>query len=398
MQAKISTRGKNTPPSPIRKLVPYAMRAKSEGVKVYHLNIGQPDIETPKPFLDAIHSYPSKVVKYGNSEGMPEYIDRLIQYYHSVGIELEKDEIVITNGGSEAIIFAMLVTGDTNDNFIIFEPFYTNYNGYSVMADVNLKPITTRPENGYHPPAVETIESQIDMKTKGIFICSPNNPTGAVLTREEIEMVADIAKRHNLFVISDEVYREFIYEGEHTSIMDVEGLEDRAVLLDSVSKRFSLCGARVGCICSKNKDLMKAVLRFGQARLCPPTIEQYGAGAILSSLEGSYFNDVIGEYKQRRDIAYEELMKIDGVVCKKPTGAFYIMAKLPIPDTDDFAKWLLSEYRYNGETTMIAPGAGFYASKDTGQSEVRIAYVLKEEDLRKAIKIIAEGLEEYKAI
>ncbi|MBN2543949.1 pyridoxal phosphate-dependent aminotransferase [bacterium] len=395
MSVKISDRAANTQASPIRKLVPLAMEAKARGVKVYHLNIGQPDIPTHPAFLNAVHSFPHKVLQYSNSQGLPEYIEWLIKYYQGIGIELEKDEIMVTSGGSEAVIFAIFATTNPGDNILVFEPFYTNYNGYATMASVDLIPITTHPETGYHPPGKEEIESKINDRTRAIMICSPNNPTGTVLTRDEIEMITEIAIEHNLFLISDEVYREYFYENEPISVLSLPQLGEKAVLLDSISKRFSACGARVGCIATHNKDLLKACIRFGQARLCSPTIEQYGAKAVLESLEPKYFDDMRAEFRARRDVLYEELMKIDGLICKKPTGAFYIMAKFPINDIEDFAKWLLTDFQTDGATTMIAPGPGFYATKGLGNSEARVAYVLNTEDIKKALKILQEAVSVY---
>jgi len=399
MARGISCRGGACPASPIRKLVPIAERVKSKGKKVYHLNIGQPDIKTPDIFWQALISYPSKVLAYGNSQGETDFRASLSRYYTEFcDIELNPDEIIVTTGGSEAIIFAMLTTSDPGDNFIVFEPFYTNYNGYAVMADVSLKPIPTNPQTGYHLPEREVIESAIDNRTRGIIICSPNNPTGTVLTLEEMNLVKELALKYDLFVISDEVYREFAYEYKPISVMHIPELQERAILLDSISKRFSACGARIGNIATKNKDIIASALRFGQARLCPPRIEQFAAKAILDNLKPEYFVELRQEYMRRRDAALEELAKIPGVFCQKPSGAFYLMVKLPISDTDDFAEWLLADYDEDGETVMVAPGAGFYATKGLGKSEVRIAYVLEENELRKAIRIFGRGLERYREI
>ncbi len=397
MSGEVSKRGDRCPYSPIRKLVPIAETIKREGKKVYHLNIGQPDLQTPKVFWDALKNYPSSVLAYGNSQGESDFRASLSRYYvEFCDIELSQDEMVVTTGGSEAIIFAMLTVSDPGDNFIVFEPFYTNYNGYAVMADVELKPIPTFPETGYHLPDKTEIEKHIDSRTRGIIICSPNNPTGTILTREEMKLIVELALKYNLFVISDEVYREFSYEGKSVSIMHIPEIEDKAILLDSISKRFSACGARIGVLASKNKEIISAALRFGQARLCPPRIEQYAAKAILDSLTPEYFIELKREYKNRRDAALEEISRIPGAFCKKPEGAFYIMVRLPVDDTDDFAEWLLSEYDEDGETVMVAPGAGFYATKGLGKNEVRIAYVLESEELRRAIRILGRALEVYK--
>ncbi|RKZ28138.1 pyridoxal phosphate-dependent aminotransferase, partial [bacterium] len=303
----ISKRALRIPPSPIRKLVPYAIDAKKRGIEVYHLNIGQPDIATPQSFWNAVHSYPAKVLAYGNSQGIAEYREWLAKYYQGNGIDITPDEIIVTTGGSEAVMFAMLAVADSGDNIIVFKPFYTNYNGYAVMTDIELIPVQTKPETGYHLPPVEEIEAKINDRTRAIFICSPNNPTGTVLTREEIETVARIAEKHNLFVIADEVYREFVYEGEHTSLFHIPSLIERGIIVDSISKRFSACGARIGCVITKNKEAFDAMLRMGQARLCPPTIEQYAAQAVLMQLDEKFFPEIIEEYRRRRDATYEEL-------------------------------------------------------------------------------------------
>ncbi|MCD6594706.1 pyridoxal phosphate-dependent aminotransferase [bacterium] len=391
----ISDRAKAMPASPIRKLLPYAIEARKRGIEIYSLNIGQPDIETPQSFWNAVHSYPAKVLAYGNSQGIPEYREWLVKYYRANNININSDEIIVTTGGSEAVMFAMLTVTDPGDNIIVFEPFYTNYNGYAVMTDIDLIPITTEPEQGYHLPPKDVIESKINERTKAIFICSPNNPTGTVLTKREIETIAEIAEKHNLFVISDEVYREFVYEGEHTSILHFPELLQRGIMVDSISKRFSSCGARIGAVITKNKAVMDSAVRMGQARLCPPTIEQYAAQSVLMQLSDDYFEKMVAEYKQRRDITYEELMKIPGLICKKPAGAFYIMAKLPIDNVEKFAKYLLTDFSIDGKTVMVAPGPGFYATDGLGHSEIRIAYVLESEKMRKAIKILAKAIEVY---
>ncbi len=390
----ISRRANDMPPSPIRKLVPFADEAKKRGIKIYHLNIGQPDIPTPPEFMDAVRNYKEEVLAYGNSKGSQEFLSGLVRYYKRKSIQVEEKDIQITTGGSEAIIFAMICVADVGHEIVVFEPFYTNYNGFAQMADVKLIPITLQAENGFHLPPAEKIEEKITSKTRAILICSPNNPTGTVYTRKEMEMIAEISKKHDLFVLSDEVYREFIYEGKHTSIMNIQGISDRAILLDSVSKRFSACGARIGCMVSKNEGVMDAALRMGQARLCSPSIEQFGATAALN-ITDDYFEKMAAEYKRRRDTVYDELMKIPGVVCLKPNGAFYIMAKLPVEDIEDFARWMLTDFSWDGETTMIAPGPGFYATSGRGQDEARIAYVLNVDDLKKAMRILAKGIETY---
>ncbi|MFQ6003641.1 MAG: pyridoxal phosphate-dependent aminotransferase, partial [Candidatus Zixiibacteriota bacterium] len=387
---QISQRAKDMPPSPIRKLVPLADAAKKRGIKIYHLNIGQPDIPTPPEFMNAIRNYDKKVLEYGNSKGDHNYIAGLVQYYKRRGIDVEEKDIQITTGGSEAIIFAMICVANMGEEIMVFEPFYTNYNGFAMMADVKLVPITLQAENGFHLPSREEIEKMVTFKTRAILICSPNNPTGTVYTQKEMKMIAEICKTHNLFVLSDEVYREFIYEEKHTSIMNIDGIQDRAVLLDSISKRYSACGARIGCLVSKNEEIMDSALRLGQARLCSPSIEQFGATSALK-IKDEYFEKMAAEYKKRRDTVYDELMKIPGVVCQKPSGAFYIMAKLPVKDSEDFARWMLTDFSLDGETTMIAPGPGFYATPGKGQDEARIAYVLNVGDLRKAMRILSKG-------
>ncbi|MGB7061409.1 MAG: pyridoxal phosphate-dependent aminotransferase [Candidatus Zixiibacteriota bacterium] len=391
---RISQRANDMPPSPIRKLVPFADAAKKRGIKIYHLNIGQPDIPTPPEFMDAIRGYSEEVLAYGHSKGNQRYLSGLVQYYRKKGIQVEEKDIQVTTGGSEAIIFAMICTAGVGDEIIVFEPFYTNYNGFAMMADVKLVPVTLQAENGFHLPQKEKIEQKITPRTRGILICSPNNPTGTLYTREEMEMIAEIGKKHDLFILSDEVYREFVYEGEHTSIMHVEGVSDRAIILDSVSKRYSACGARIGCMVSRNQEVISAALRMGQARLCSPSIEQAGAASALQIGE-DYFEKMAAEYKRRRDTVYDELTKIPGAMCRRPNGAFYIMAKLPVKDIEDFSQWMLTDFDLDGETTMIAPGPGFYATPGMGQDEARIAYVLNVDDLKKAMRIIAKGIETY---
>ena len=394
---KISKRGKEMPASTIRKLIPLADEIKKKGVKVYHLNIGQPDIPTPVEFWNAIKNYPNKVLEYGNSKGDSRLIQSMVEYYKRKNIFVQPENIQITTGGSEALIFAMICISDVGEEIIVFEPFYTNYNSFARMADINLVPIPTKAENGYHLPEKKAIEKKITSKTRGILLATPNNPTGTVFTKPEMETIAELVKKHDLFFLSDEVYREFIYEGVHTSIMHIEGIEDRAILLDSISKRYSACGARIGCLVSKNKEITDTALKLGQSRLCSPSIEQYGAIGALG-LPEDYFLAMADEYKRRRDTCYAELMKIPGVFCQKPSGAFYIMAKFPVMAIEDFARWRLSDCSLDGATTMIAPGPGFYASKGMGKDEARIAYVLNVEDLKKAMRILAKGVEQYKKI
>ncbi|HNV97188.1 MAG TPA: pyridoxal phosphate-dependent aminotransferase [bacterium] len=393
---QISKRAQDIQESPIRKLKPYEDEAAKRGIKVYHLNIGQPDIKTPEKFLDVYRNYDEKVLAYGPSGGLDNYRENLSNYYKKLGIDLCKENIIITTAGSEAIIFALMVVCDHGDEIIIPEPFYTNYNGFSQMAGVSVIPIETKIENAYALPTDEQFKNVITQKTKAIVICNPNNPTGAVYSKEELDRVVNIAQENNLYIIADEVYREFVYDGlKHYSFLNFTDASENIIVVDSVSKRYSACGARVGCIISKNKEIMASVMKFAQARLCPPTVDQLAANAVID-LEQDYFDEVIHEYTKRRDIVYEELSKIDGVICKKPEGAFYIMAKLPIEDSEDFVVWLLKEFSVDNETVMFAPAGGFYATPDLGKNEIRIAYVLNEADLRRAMEILRKGLEAYK--
>lgn len=381
--------------SPIRKLVPFATAAKADGVKVYHLNIGQPDIKTPRGFFDAVKNFDDEVLEYAVSQGIPELIEALQDYYKTYDMHFEKDELLITNGGSEALLFAMMATCDPGDKLLIPEPFYTNYNGFGQCVNVGVAPITTKAENGFHLPSKEEILSKIDDKVKAILLSNPGNPTGAIYSKEELEMIAEIAIEKDLWIISDEVYREFVYDGlEYTSFGNLKQVEDRVIIIDSVSKRYSACGARIGSIASKNKELIAQIMKLCQGRLCVPTLEQIGAVELYKT-PVSYFKEVNDEYRKRRDVLYSELMKVDGVICEKPTGAFYIVAKLPVDNAEDFVKWMLTEFRVDNETVMATPAEGFYATPGLGRDEIRLAYILKEEDLRKAAKILKEGLEAY---
>jgi len=391
----ISQRGLNTPSSPIRKLAPYANAAKEKGIKVYHLNIGQPDIHTPAEFYEALRNFDEKVLAYGPSNGLDSFRESLLGYYRRNGYKhIEKNDIMVTTAGSEAVFFSMMAAASPGDEIITFEPFYPNYNGFATMAGIHLVPVTTDPETGYRLPAREKIESRITSKTKAILICSPNNPTGTVLNAEEMTTIVQIALKHNLFVLSDEVYREFIFEGEHTSILSFSELEQHAIQMDSLSKRYSACGARIGCIVSKSEEFMDTVLKFGQARLCPPTLEQIASTAVVDNGD-KYFNPMLQEYKERRDVLCEELKSIPDVHCKSPQGAFYMMVTFPVDDIDEFSKWLLSDFSVDGATTMMAPGPGFYATQGKGKQEARIAYVLNSEELKKATHVLREGLKEY---
>lgn len=391
----ISKRAQTMPPSPIRKLVPFAEAAKAKGIKVYHLNIGQPDIPTPQVMLDAFRNHNITVLEYGHSAGLWEYREGLAGYYQKNGINVTKEEVLVTTAGSEAIIFAMLACMDEGDEVIIPEPFYTNYLGFAVEAGVKVVPITCRAEDGFRLPDKSDIETKITSRTKAIMICNPNNPTGYVYTREELEILRDLCLQHDLFLIGDEVYREFVYDGQkHHSVMHFEGLEDRAIIVDSISKRYSACGARIGCLVTKNKDILSTALRFGQARLCPPTMEQIAANAALNTPQ-SYFDEVIGEYLARREVVFNALQQIPGVVAHKPGGAFYTVVKLPVQNADHFCQWLLSDFDDNGETVMLAPAAGFYATPGLGKDEVRIAFVLNTRAMARSMEILSNALKRY---
>lgn len=383
------------PESPIRKLVPYSEIAKKKGHKVYHLNIGQPDIKTPEVALNAVKNADISVLEYSHSAGFESYRTKLSSYYKKQGLPIEVADIIITTGGSEALLFAMGTTMDQGDEIIIPEPFYANYNGFSTASGVTVVPVISTIDKGFALPPISAFEKLITPKTKAILICNPGNPTGYLYSKEEILQLAEIVKKHDLFLIADEVYREFIYDGEeHFSIMNVPGLEENAIMIDSVSKRYSMCGARIGCIVSKNKEVMAASMKFAQARLSPPTFAQIASEAALETPQ-SYFDEVITEYKDRRDTLIEELQKIEGVKVATPKGAFYCIAKLPVKSTDDFAQWLLETYDFNGETVMVAPAAGFYSTPGVGLDEVRIAYVLKKEDLIRSVEILGEALKAY---
>ena len=383
------------PESPIRKLVPFAEGAKKKGKTVFHLNIGQPDIESPELALDAIHNFNQKVVEYSHSAGFESYRKGLATYYQKLGIDIDYNDLMVTTGGSEALLFGLNSCLDNGDEIIIPEPFYANYNGFSISAGVKVKPITTSINDGFALPAIEEFEKLITPQTKAILICNPGNPTGYLYSKEELETLRDIVIKHDLFLFADEVYREFCYDGNtHHSVLNIEGLEQHAVVIDSTSKRYSMCGIRVGCIISKNKDLMATALKFAQARLSPPTFGQVAGEAALSTPQ-SYFDEVSTEYVQRRDLLIEGLNKIEGVICPKPKGAFYCIAQLPVDNADKFAQWLLKEFDYEGKTLMVAPAAGFYSTPNTGTNQVRIAYVLNQEALTQAIVCLEKALEVY---
>ncbi|SHJ55045.1 aspartate aminotransferase [Geosporobacter subterraneus DSM 17957] len=392
---KFSTRIVNMQESPIRKLVPFAENAKKEGKKVYHLNIGQPDIETPENFMDAIRKYDDKVLKYTFSQGIPELIEAMIKYYKKYNMTFEKDEILIMNGGSEALLFSLIAIADDGDQVIVPEPFYTNYNGFGSAVGVSVVPITTEASKGFHLPPKDQIVKAITSKSRAILLSNPGNPTGVVYTKEEVQMLADIAREYNLYVIADEVYREFVYDHlDYTSFGNIAEIQDRVIIVDSVSKRFSACGARIGAVLSKNKDLMKQILKLCQSRLCCPMLEQIGA-VELYNVSDDYFNGVLVEYQKRRDIVFEGLQSIPGVICEKPTGAFYVIAKLPVVDAEEFVIWMLKDFSIDNETVMLAPAEGFYATPGLGKDEARIAYILNEGDLKKSMNILKQALEKY---
>lgn len=392
---KISTKATIMPASPIRKLVPFAEAAKKKGVKIYHLNIGQPDIETPPSFLNAVKNADIKVLEYSHSAGNESYRKKLCGYYKEYNIDLDHNDIIITCGGSEAIEIAMLTCFNPGDEIIIPEPFYANYNGFSCAADVVVKPVRSFIDTGFALPKIADFEKVITPKTKGIMICNPGNPTGYLYTKAELEALRDLVKKYDLFLLSDEVYREFCYDDkEYISVMHLDGIENNVILLDSISKRYSACGARIGAMITKNKEVMASALKFAQARLSPPSYGQIGAEAALDTPK-SYFAEVKTEYIARRDFVIDSLNKIDGVFCPKPSGAFYCIAKLPIDNADKFCQWLLEDFSLNSQTVMLAPATGFYSTAGAGIDEVRIAYVLKIEDLKNAIACLEAALKVY---
>jgi aspartate aminotransferase len=391
----ISEKAQIVPASPIRKLVPFAEAAKKAGKTVYHLNIGQPDIQTPDAALDAIHNFDEKVLEYSHSAGIESYRIKLSASYKAQGIPVETEDILITTGGSEALIFAMLCTCNPGDEVIIPEPFYANYNSFAVTAGVKVVPVTAKIEDGFALPAMEEIEAKITHRTKGIVICNPGNPTGYLYSKAELEALAAIVKKHDLFLYADEVYREFCYDGAQPhSVLNLPGLEEHVLMIDSVSKRYSMCGARIGALISKNKEVMAAALKFGQARLSPPTIDQVAAEAALSTPQ-SYFDEVVDEYVARRNIMVDGLNAIPGVFCPKPKGAFYCVARFPVDDAEKFCQWLLESFSFEGQTVMMAPANGFYSTPGAGKNEARIAYVLNQDALRKAVDCLRVALEEY---
>jgi aspartate aminotransferase len=383
------------PASPIRKLVPYSEKAKTQGITVYHLNIGQPDIETPEVALNAVKNLDRKVIEYSHSAGFESYRNALSAYYVKNGIRVSPEDIIITTGGSEALIFGFMTTCNPGDEVIIPEPFYANYNGFAVTAGINVVPVTATIESGFALPPITEIEKKITSKTKGIVICNPGNPTGYLYSKEELEQLRDLVKKHDLFLFADEVYREFCYDGAVPfSVMNLDGIENNVIMIDSVSKRYSMCGARIGALISKNKEVMAAALKFGQARLSPPTIDQIAAEAALKTPQ-SYFDNIVREYVQRRNIMIQGLNSIPGVFCPNPSGAFYCVAKFPVEDAEKFCQWLLEDFSFEGQTVMMAPANGFYATKGAGIQEARIAYVLNQEDLKKAVICLEKALEVY---
>ncbi len=393
---KISKKGELMPPSPIRKLVPFATEAKKRGVKVIHLNIGQPDIETPHVVRDAIKNFDYKVLSYLNSEGSEKYRLKLVDYYKSVGADITASEIIETTGGSEALLFGFMSVMDPDDEIIIPEPFYANYNGFATAGNIKVVPITSSIETGFALPSIDEFEKKITAKTKAILICNPNNPTGYLYSKEELNLLKEIVLKHDLFLFADEVYREFVYDGKtHTSILAMPELANHAIVVDSISKRYSACGARLGALITKNKDVLSTVLKFAQARLSSPTYSEVAAEAALET-PASYFEAVNKEYISRRNLLVDLLNKIEGVLCPLPGGAFYAMAQLPVKDTDHFCQWMLEKFSYNGSTVMMAPAAGFYATEGLGKNEVRIAYVLELSEIREATECLKNGLEAYK--
>lgn len=391
----ISIKGLTMPESPIRKLVPFAEKAKEKGRKVFHLNIGQPDIETPPAALDAVRHFNLKILEYSHSAGFLSYRKGLVDYYRKVGIDISIDDLIVSTGGSEAILFTMNSITDPGDEIIIPEPFYANYNGFGISSGVKVVPVTSRIEEDFALPSVSEFEDLITPATKAIMICNPGNPTGYLYTKEELEQLRDLVLKHDIFLIADEVYREFAYDGaQHHSVLSLEGLEENAIVIDSVSKRYSMCGARIGCVVSRNKEFMATVMKYAQARLSPPTLAQIASEAALKT-GPEYFDGVKNEYVHRRNILVDGLNSIEGVTCPRPRGAFYAMAQLPVDSAERFAQWLLSTFEKDGKTVMIAPAEGFYATPGMGLNQVRLAYVLKQEDLHESVEIIREAIKKY---
>lgn len=384
------------PASPIRKLIPLADGAKKRGVHVYHLNIGQPDLPSPEAFLKALGEYPAKVVAYGRSEGEVALREAYREYYGRFGLGLSRDEILVTTGGSEALLFAFFCVAGVDEEILVLEPFYTNYKGFAAVVDVTLKPLATEPLAGYRLPPREVVEAAVGPKTRAIAICNPNNPTGTVYGEDELSMVAELAEKHDLFIIADEVYREFVYDGlTHTSMLSMPAVADRVIVTDSLSKRFNVCGARIGCLVSRNADVVAAALKLGQARLSPPVVEEFAAVAALKLAPEDYVQPMIEHFRRRRDIVHDAVTKMPGVVGYKPAGAFYMAPEFPVDDAEKFVSWMLTDFDLDGATTMLAPAAGFYSTPGLGLREARIAYVLNEDELALAMVCLAEGLNQY---
>jgi aspartate aminotransferase len=394
----ISRRAQDIQASPIRKLKPLADEAKKRGIHIFHLNIGDPDIPTPQPVIEAFHAYHDPILGYGPSQGFDELRQAIADYFLGYGLKLAADNVLITIGGSEAVHFAFSAVADPGEEIIIPEPFYTNYNGFATFADVRIVPLPLKVEDGFRLPPAEKIEALFTPKTRAVLLCSPNNPTGTVYSEEELRRVVEVVKKHDLFLIGDEVYKEFVYDGlKHKSLLEFKEVEDRVIVVDSISKRFSCCGARIGAVITRNQEVYQAILKFAQARLCPPSVEQYAAIAAYKMGMG-YFEPIRQEYQRRRDVLYKGLTSIPGVVLRQPEGAFYVLCRLPVKDSEHFVRWMLTDFSINKKTVMTAPGPGFYATPGRGQDEVRIAYVLKEEDLVEAIEILRQGLEKYRKL
>ena len=393
---KISKKGQNMPESPIRKLVPYAENAKKRGLSVFHLNIGQPDIKTPSVALDAVKNNNIEVLAYARSEGSETYREKLVDYYKRHNIHISAQDIIVTTGGSEALLFTLGSITDFGDEVIIPEPFYANYNGFSIANGINVVPIVSKIDDGFSLPKIEEFEKLISPKTRAILICNPGNPTGYLYSKEELEKLKALVLKYDLFLIADEVYREFIYDGvQHHSVLNETGIDQNAIMIDSVSKRYSMCGARIGCIVSRNKEIIQTTLKYAQARLSPPTYALIASEAALETPQ-IYFDDVTEEYVDRRNTLVSELKKIDGLKVSTPKGAFYCIAELPIDDADDFAQWMLESFNDNGETVMVAPASGFYSTKGSGKNQIRIAYVLNKKSLVRSVELIKLALEQYK--
>ncbi len=392
---KISDKGRQMPESPIRKLVPFAEKAKKAGRKVYHLNIGQPDIPTPKSMIDAMHNLDIDVIAYSHSAGILSYREKMCEYYRKHNIHIDPEQIIVAAGASEAILFGVQSCLNPGDEIIIPEPFYANYNGFAISAGVKVKPIISSIESGFALPPISEFEKAIGPNTKAIMVCNPNNPTGYLYSADELEVLRQIVKKYDLFLFADEVYREFCYDGTvHHSVMNLEGIEDNVVLFDSVSKRYSACGVRIGAMISRNKEVMSTALKFAQARLSPPSLGQIAAEAAMETPD-SYFTEVMGEYLKRRDVVVEMMSKMEGVVCPKPKGAFYVTASLPIDDSDKFCQWLLEDFEHENQTVMMAPATGFYSTPGAGKNEVRISYVLNVDDLKNAMNALEKALGQY---